>query len=194
MCVPNGCSNSRSRSAKAPDSTALRPPCVVLAAGLDDQRQLLRWPVFAPAALDEGVHAVFAFPLTMGAASLGVLEIYRTSGQALSDTELDVALTMEEIMTAQVLAQMDDAAAGETESVIGEGLYGRWRNVHHATGMVAAQLRCTVAEALLRLRAYAYVTGRRLSEVADDVTAGVLRLPPDPPLRQRDGGGEDGQR
>ncbi|MEV4319579.1 ANTAR domain-containing protein [Actinocrispum sp. NPDC049592] len=41
--------------------------------------------------------------------------------------------------------------------------------VHQATGMITIQLGITLAEALLRLRAHAYATGRTVSAVAADV-------------------------
>ncbi|MFD2473472.1 GAF and ANTAR domain-containing protein [Amycolatopsis silviterrae] len=164
---------------EGPGLTALRRRFAVLSAGLDEPRRIRQWPLFAPAAVDEGIRAMFAFPLATGAASMGVLEIYRASGRTLSDAELDLALTMVQVMTGHLLGQVARSAGGDAEAMIDEGLYHRWRTVHHATGTLVAQLGCPVTEALLRLRAHAYVTGRRLSEVADDVTAGVLRLPSD---------------
>ena len=50
--------------------------------------------------------------------------------------------------------------------------------IHQASGMVAAQLNVSVAQALIRLRGYAFGQGRRLNEVAVDVLARRLRLPP----------------
>ena len=41
--------------------------------------------------------------------------------------------------------------------------------VHNATGMVSEQLDIEVDEALLRLRALAFVTGRTVSDVAHDI-------------------------
>ncbi|GAA1031533.1 MULTISPECIES: GAF domain-containing protein [Amycolatopsis] len=184
---------------EGPGLTALRRRFAVLSADLDEPRRFRQWPMFAPAAVEEGLRAVFAFPLTTGAASLGVLEFYREAGRSLSDAELDLALTMVQIMTGHLLARVALASSGEAEAMVDEGLYRRWRAVHSATGRVAAQLGCPVTEALLRLRAYAYVSGQRLSKAADDVNAGVLRLSPDHPSWRRDddrgdeGTGQDGE-
>jgi hypothetical protein len=52
----------------------------------------------------------------------------------------------------------------------------RRAEVHQATGMVAAQLGVGVPDALVALRARAYVTGQRLSEVASEVLARRLRF------------------
>jgi hypothetical protein len=48
--------------------------------------------------------------------------------------------------------------------------------VHNASGMVSAQLDIDVDEALLRLRAVAFVIGRPLADVARDVVNRELRL------------------
>ncbi len=51
--------------------------------------------------------------------------------------------------------------------------------VHQASGMVAVQLDSTIAQALIRLRGYAYANDRPLAEVAQDVTARRLRFEPE---------------
>jgi AmiR/NasT family two-component response regulator len=52
--------------------------------------------------------------------------------------------------------------------------------IDQATGMLTVQLGVTAAEAFSRLRAYAYAQDRRLADVAGDIVARRLRLPPDP--------------
>jgi hypothetical protein len=48
--------------------------------------------------------------------------------------------------------------------------------VHQAAGMVAVQLGISVADALVRLRAFAFADGRPVQEVAEDVVARRLRF------------------
>lgn len=48
--------------------------------------------------------------------------------------------------------------------------------VHQGTGMVAVQTGSTIAEALARLRAYAYGEERTLAGVADDIVERRLRF------------------
>ena len=48
--------------------------------------------------------------------------------------------------------------------------------VHQATGMVKAQLNVGIAEALVRLRAYAYAAERPIEDVARDVVGRRLRF------------------
>jgi hypothetical protein len=55
----------------------------------------------------------------------------------------------------------------------------RRAEIDQATGMLTEQLGVPVTEAFARLRAYAYTSDRRLAEVAADIVARRLRLPPD---------------
>jgi hypothetical protein len=48
--------------------------------------------------------------------------------------------------------------------------------VHQATGMITIQLGISLAEALLRLRAHAYASGRAVSAIAADVVDRRLRF------------------
>jgi hypothetical protein len=48
--------------------------------------------------------------------------------------------------------------------------------VHQATGMVKVQLNVGIAEALVRLRAYAYAEERPIEDVARDVVGRRLRF------------------
>jgi len=48
--------------------------------------------------------------------------------------------------------------------------------VHNAAGIVSAQEGISVPEALIRLRAFAFSSDRRLADVARGVIAGRLRL------------------
>jgi hypothetical protein len=48
--------------------------------------------------------------------------------------------------------------------------------VHNAAGMVSVQEEISVAEALIRLRAFAFGNNRLLADVADDVVARRVRL------------------
>jgi hypothetical protein len=146
---------------------------------------LVRWPVFAPAAANAGIRAVFALPLRVGAIRLGVMDLYRAQPGDLGREQLADALMLADTACALLLdtAQRDRSPED-----------GRWPEqagpqhpeVHQATGMITAQLGVTVAVALIRLRAYAYSHNRRLRDVAGDVVARRLRFRADAE------GGEDG--
>ena len=160
-------------------------PCVdavtggpALAADLTAAECLVRWPVFAPAAAQAGVRAVFALPLQVGAIRLGVMDLYRPRPGDLEREQLADALVLADTACALLLD------AGQPDGSHPDG-HGPERaspthpEVHQATGMIIAQLGVTAAVALTRLRAHAYAHDRRLREVAADVLARRLRFHPD---------------
>jgi GAF domain-containing protein len=150
-----------------------------LVADLAAAECLARWPVFAPAAAQAGVRAVFALPLRIGAIRLGVLDLYRAEPGGLDRPRLADSLFLADTMGALLL---DEAGRDQARPD------GSWPEhtgaqppvVHQATGMVIVQLGVTAAVALIRLRAYAYVHERRLRDVAAEVVARRLRFDPDP--------------
>ena len=157
------------------DAHAWRRP--VLEADLG-QGTLRRWPVFTPAAGARGVRAVFAFPLQVGAARLGVLDVYRQQPGSLTAESLSQALTYAEVAVEQILDGQAQAASGLAADGLQEAMEYR-HVVYQAQGMVMAHLGGSLVDAMARLRAHAYSTDTVLTEVARDVVAGRLRLEPD---------------
>jgi hypothetical protein len=134
-----------------------------------------RWPAFSRQAVEAGVRAVFAFPLRVGAVRLGAIDLYRDGPGPLSDDQHADALVMADVVANWVL---DTQASAPLGSVAGELERDADFHfvVHNAAGAVSVQLGVSVAEALIRLRAYAYGNDRRLRDVADDVVARRLRF------------------
>ncbi|WP_327007777.1 GAF and ANTAR domain-containing protein [Dactylosporangium sp. NBC_01737] len=126
-----------------------------------------QWPVYAPAVRAEGISAVFAFPLQIGAARLGVVDVLRTSPGPLSRADLGRALTVADQMVTLLL---DGQERGDGAGV------GHRAELFQAQGMVSVQLCVALAEAMVRIRAHAYAENRPLSEVAADIVARRLRF------------------
>lgn len=134
-----------------------------------------RWLAFAPKALQVGVRAVFGFPLRVGAARLGALNLYQERPGPLSDDQHADALVMADVVAHWVL----DMQAGAPQGLLAEELdtgTDFYLSVHNAAGAVSAQLGVTVGEALVRMRAYAFTHDRPLPDVAQDVIARKLRF------------------
>ncbi len=127
-----------------------------------------RWPRFGAAVLDAGVRAIFAFPLRVGAIHVGVLDLYRDTPGRLTALQLDEARAFADAATMVVLHLQDYDEHDRAHAPLAEPIDNR-AEVHQATGMTAIQLGITLAEALLRLRAYSYATGRTVSAVSADV-------------------------
>jgi hypothetical protein len=140
-----------------------------------------RWPGFVPAAGDLGVRAVFAFPLRIGAISVGVLTAHRAVPGPLAGGRLADALALADAVTVLLLHRAPPDP-GHIEPEPGaprpdRALPGTFRpEVHQATGMISVQLDVPLAEALVRLRARAFGEDRPIAEVAADVVARRLRF------------------
>lgn len=139
-----------------------------------------RWPGYAPAARAEGVGSVFAFTLQVGAARLGVLDVYRREPGALSGPALALALTFSELAVELLLDAQQragkDRAATAVEDALSTGL-----ELYQAQGMVMYQLGVDLGEAMSRVRAYAFAHDRGLAEVSADIVDRRLVLEADGP-------------
>jgi hypothetical protein len=160
----------------------------VLASDLGTAETARRWPGFAPAALLAGVGAVFAFPLRMGAMRAGVMGLYRDRPGPLSTFQLGDALLFADTATL-LLVDGHDQIAVDGRPGPGrqpEDLAAHRAEIDQATGMLTEQLGVGIAEAFVRLRAYAYAHDRRLGEVARAIVARRLRLPSESGLSDQD--------
>jgi hypothetical protein len=134
-----------------------------------------RWLAFSPPALEAGVRAVFGFPLQVGAARLGALNLYRDRPGSLTDEQHADSLVMADVAAHEVLAMQSQTVSGGVAAPLAVGADFHLV-VHQASGMVAAQLDVTVGEALVRLRAFAFANDRPLTEVARDVVGRRVRF------------------
>ena len=154
------------------DAHATRRP--VLAPDLEDGQH--RWPLYAQAVADHDIRAVFAFPLQVGAAQLGALDVYQREAGPLVDVAQ--ALTFAEIATGFLIDGQAQLEGDELDPGLEEALQSGYR-LHQAQGMVMVMLDVDATEALVRLRGYAYANERRLTEVVQDIVARRLQLDKD---------------
>ncbi|MEV6622174.1 GAF and ANTAR domain-containing protein [Amycolatopsis sp. NPDC051106] len=140
----------------------------VLVGDLGEQRH--RWPGLSDSAVPAGAAALFAFPLQAAALRLGTLALYRRRAGELAEAELADALVLAELATTALLVDSAGAAAAGTEPA------GFYDDVHVATGMLATELRVSLEDALLRLRAHAFSHRVPVTEVARAVVARRLRF------------------
>ncbi|MBX9717298.1 MAG: GAF and ANTAR domain-containing protein [Microbacteriaceae bacterium] len=116
-----------------------------------------------------GVRALFAFPLIMGSATVGVAGLYRTRPGALSAESLGRAIALARLATVPAVREALQLAESEADTDDRETRPGLRREVHQATGMISAQLDVSTTEAFARLRAYAIATNRSITAVSLDV-------------------------
>lgn len=164
---------------EGPCADAYRQDRPVLEPDLADPA-VVRWVAFTPPAVLAGARAVFGFPLQVGAVRLGALNLYCDQPGHLTDDQFADGLVMADVAAQALLIMQASAPPGSLVAELESGSNFQYV-IHQATGMVAAQLEVNVAQALIRLRGYAFGHGRPLTEVAKDVVAGRLRLTTDTP-------------
>lgn len=194
---PFGSSNALSRELDELQFTCGEGPCVdagragapVLVADLREA-SLERWPAFAGAAIERGVQAMFALPVAVASVGVGVLDLYRSRPGELDDTALSGGLLAAELAALPLLDLMSsdlNAAVAEPASTAYRELTSLTRvEVYQATGMLIAQLDVGPAQALVRLRGYAFAHDLSVREVAWEIVERRLRLEGDDSWRAHD--------
>lgn len=159
------------------ESVARRAP--VLVADLADPEDQ-RWPIYGPAMLELEIRGVFAMPLLVAGEYIGALDFFSALPGQLAGAQLAGAVVAAELAGIPLVDLLDtdmQAAVTDPSSTSWADLNTLSRaEVSQATGMLVAQLQIEPAEALLRLRAHAYATGRPATDVARDILERRLEL------------------
>jgi hypothetical protein len=142
-----------------------------------------RWPMFAVAARRTPARAVYVLPLQTGKVGVGVLALYHLEPGLLPEKGLAGASRVADAALWALLGLRSDGMLDEGDVETALDPHG-WltgaplhrTEVYQATGMIIAQLNVSAAVALARLRAYAFVNGPTLAEVAREVVARRLRF------------------
>ncbi len=157
---------------EGPHWQALRSGDPVLCPDLRSET-LASWPMFTSAALRLGISAVFAFPMKLGAATVGVVDLLSLEPRHLDAHQVALATTMANriapVAVTLATRSAEDVVAHEAATVP-----ALRREVHQATGMLQAQLDISATDAFARLRAYAFTSGRPVNDVARDVVGRTL--------------------
>jgi hypothetical protein len=142
-----------------------------------------RWPAFSGALLEAGVNAVFALPVRVATDRVGALDLFRRERGYLTDETLMGGLLAAELAAVPLLdlmtADVDWYGAGQGEDGWEQLASLERTEVYQATGMLIGALNVGAAEAVVRLRSYAFSHGRTASEVAWDIVERRLMLDSD---------------
>jgi GAF domain-containing protein len=159
------------------ESVARRAPVLVADLTTPDDA---RWPIYGPALLDLQVRGVFAMPVVLAGEHVGALDLFRAKPGRLEGENFAGAVVAAELAGVPLLDLMNTdlrAAVADPDSNAWAELNALSRaEVSQATGMLVAQLNVEPAEALIRLRAHAYATGRSATDVARDILDRRLKL------------------
>lgn len=134
-----------------------------------------QWPVALQGMQATGLGAVFAFPMQLGTLNIGAIDLYTNVASPLSAEHQGRAVALTTAVSRRVLRQALERAESDAEGHPGldAGRYSR-REVHQASGMLAAQTGADVDDALLILRGHAYAAGRTVRNLAADVVTKVV--------------------
>jgi hypothetical protein len=128
-----------------------------------------RWPGYVAAATGVGVDVLWALPIPLGASSLGSVTLYRDDrrpgGLAWQD-----ACTVAVLAASAVIVDLEENDRGMISHS------DPYRVVDVAAGVLSVQLGVPVEQALARIRAHAFGTGSRISDVAQAILEHRLRL------------------
>ncbi|WP_460807805.1 GAF and ANTAR domain-containing protein [Nocardioides salsibiostraticola] len=143
-----------------------------------------RWPGYTTTTRERGVVSVHSYPLGLGAIRLGVLSFYNNRPTTYAPRQIGSALVLVDLAIEILLdtVSMGQGGGGAADDQGSEGLATLVAgdlpaSVYQAQGRVMVDHEVSLAEALLRIRAHAFGSGRELSDLADDIVAGRVRLP-----------------
>jgi transcriptional regulator with GAF, ATPase, and Fis domain len=134
-----------------------------------------RAPMFTAAAQQRGAAAVFAFPLRVGEALIGTLTAHRSTSGPLSAQQFADGLIVSSLATVALLQLEAAGSIGEVRVSFGTS-NAEHAAVQVAAGMVSEQLSVTIIEALVRIRAHAFMSDAGLDDVARRIIDRSLRL------------------
>ncbi|WP_267425371.1 MULTISPECIES: GAF and ANTAR domain-containing protein [unclassified Curtobacterium] len=136
-----------------------------------------RWPIALMAMRETHVGSVFAFPMHVGALSIGAVDMYDRNAVTFPAAAVQYASVMTDLVARFVLRRA--LLRAESADPVQEQEAGRYsrRAVHQASGMLAAQAGVTVDDALLLLRAFAYTADRSVQGLSSDIVTRRIDLP-----------------
>ena len=141
---------------EGPGWDAMRSARPVLEIDLADHGLSL-WPLWTGVALAAKLGAVFAFPLRVGTLALGAVNLYSRVRRDLTTEQVTAASTLAGAAAVRLLRiALEDIDSNELASPTAG--YSR-REMHQAAGMVSVQGDMSVGDALVALRAHAFVAG-----------------------------------
>ena len=142
-----------------------------------------RWPLFAEAVRKTRARAFFAYPLSVGATAVGVMDLYRNTPGPLGESAEHEARILAAAVAAELLNRVLSAEDVDLMGGANAARPSPWRDhpqdrrtIHQATGMLMAQLDLPVGAAFARLRGHAFAAGVTVADAGAAVVARRLVL------------------
>lgn len=135
----------------------------------------LRWPRFAPLALEAGVAAAFGLPCRLRDQVVGAMTLYMGTPGPLPERSETLRNGLVNAVALGVSAYRGRELAVRAEQL--QSALDSRVAIEQAKGMLAEREKITVDEAFTVLRNHARKNGIKLHQVARDVVKGVLIIP-----------------
>ena len=133
------------------------------------------WPSFVPVALEAGFRATHAVPLRLRGRIIGAMNLFLAATGAPGAPDRSTAQALADVATITIVQSRAIRDARIVQDQLQEALDSRVA-IEQAKGVLAERLGCSVDEAFGRLRGYARGNGRRLSEVAREISERRLTI------------------
>ena len=133
------------------------------------------WPRFAEVAATAGFRSAHAFPLRLRRTTIGTLNLFRTTPEALDRFESRAAQAMADVATIGILHERTLRESDATREQLESALQSRVV-IEQAKGVVAYTAAISVEEAFERIRKHARGGRRALADVARDIVERRLEL------------------
>ena len=147
------------------------------------------WAELARVLMGEGIYAALSVPVELDGTAIGTLDIYSAAPWDWDDSELAAAQAYAGLVASLLAAAVTAQVKGRLANQLQAALEHRWL-IEQAKGMVMGRERLDAQAAFERLRRVARSSGRRVADVAREVTAGkplplANRPQPGPSPRER---------
>ena len=134
-----------------------------------------KWTRFAAEAQEMGFRAVVACPLRLRDVVIGTLNMFLSEATELPDEDLRLCQALADVATIAILQNKATKEAVLVNEQLQRALDSRIA-IEQAKGIMAERLHVGMADAFSELRQYARDNNLPLSEVAEAVVRGTLRL------------------
>jgi len=168
---PVASSSERMRALELIEMQRVEGPCLDSwrageAVGADDlEVATVRWPRFAPAALQAGFRSVYALPLRLRRNRIGALNLFADRRMGLSEDDAALGQAMADVATIGILHERSLRESSVVTEQLQTALDSRVL-IEQAKGMVAEQSGVDVDAAFALVRRYARDRNAKLTEVA----------------------------
>jgi GAF domain-containing protein len=132
-----------------------------------------RWPLFASAAVRAGFRSALALPLRLRDVSIGALNLLSVSSDPMEQADIIVARAFADLATLSITQHRASAEAQRLNEQLSGALSSRVV-IEQAKGVISERAGIDLAQAFLRLRAYARDSNLRLTDVARAAVDGTL--------------------